>query len=80
MSEGPELPGPSTCDRCGKPASSAPIDLVDGTRFYCPRCLMAISAPCPMCAGLGRVRQLDDDDAHTCPACYGTGLALEQTR
>jgi DnaJ-class molecular chaperone len=80
MSNGPGIhPGPSTCERCGRPASSALFD-TDGTAFYCPACLAAITAPCPACGGLGLVRQLDDDYAHICPACYGTGRALEETR
>lgn len=37
---------------------------------------MATDAPCPECAGEGRIRDLDTDAmTYECPACFGTGLA-----
>jgi hypothetical protein len=42
MSDGPDVPGPSTCERCGRPTAAAPIDLLDGTRYYCTPCLALV--------------------------------------
>jgi hypothetical protein len=41
MSDGPDLPGPSTCERCGRPASSALFD-TDGTRYLFTPCLRLV--------------------------------------